>query len=70
MLSRGIALIYGFIVDDRTRITMNILVSPIVNYGTILYVNQGPFRPSPYMRKAYSRVKRIVQYSYCFRIYS
>ncbi len=45
MLSGGIALIYGFIVDDRTRITMNILDSPTVNYGTVMYVNQGLFSP-------------------------
>jgi hypothetical protein len=45
MLLGGIALLYGFIVDDRTRITMNILDSPTANYGNVLYVNQGPFSP-------------------------
>jgi len=45
MLSGGIALIYGIIVDDRARITMNILDSLTVNYGTVSYVNQGPFSP-------------------------
>ena len=45
MSSGGIALIYGFIVDDRIRITMNILDSPTVNYGTVFYVNLGHFSP-------------------------
>ena len=45
MLSGGIAPIYGVVVNDRTWITKNILDSPTVNYGTVLYVNQGPFSP-------------------------
>jgi len=39
--SGGIALIYGFIVDDRTWITMDILDFANVKFGTVLYENQG-----------------------------